>query len=145
MAGQGGEQVSWRVITPAEGRRLLDDKAVYGVLELAPFFFNDTATTETYTLSLHDALPISPRRARPRHPQDAPQYGAMVVVGAARWRLVRDERPEHLPLFVGERCCSFGREYADLRSGAFLGRFPSTEDVPGGSSGLFAAGGNRLV
>src|SRR2546430_12681052 len=37
------------------------------------FFFNDTATTEIYTLSLHDALPISSpasisetRRARPR-------------------------------------------------------------------------------
>src|SRR5258705_7222123 len=29
------------------------------------FFFNDTATTEIYTLSLHDALPIS-RGARPR-------------------------------------------------------------------------------
>src|SRR5260370_41051676 len=27
------------------------------------FFFNDTATTEIYTLSLHDALPISERRA----------------------------------------------------------------------------------
>src|SRR6266496_2247368 len=27
------------------------------------FFFNDTATTEIYTLSLHDALPISSRRA----------------------------------------------------------------------------------
>src|SRR2546430_9144184 len=26
------------------------------------FFFNDTATTEIYTLSLHDALPISPCR-----------------------------------------------------------------------------------
>src|SRR6266511_4537796 len=25
------------------------------------FFFNDTATTEIYTLSLHDALPIFPR------------------------------------------------------------------------------------
>src|SRR3712207_8681249 len=25
---------------------------------LFPFFFNDTATTEIYTLSLHDALPI---------------------------------------------------------------------------------------
>src|SRR5438874_8240208 len=25
------------------------------------FFFNDTATTEIYTLSLHDALPISVR------------------------------------------------------------------------------------
>src|SRR3712207_8612401 len=39
------------------------------------FFFNDTATTEIYTLSLHDALPILPglphahnaRRADDRH------------------------------------------------------------------------------
>src|SRR5215467_11208028 len=29
------------------------------------FFFNDTATTEIYTLSLHDALPISRRASRP--------------------------------------------------------------------------------
>src|SRR2546422_8081818 len=28
------------------------------------FFFNDTATTEIYTLSLHDALPISAQSAR---------------------------------------------------------------------------------
>src|SRR2546426_12835359 len=28
------------------------------------FFFNDTATTEIYTLSLHDALPILGRRCR---------------------------------------------------------------------------------
>src|SRR5690349_24420136 len=28
------------------------------------FFFNDTATTEIYTLSLHDALPISQRLKR---------------------------------------------------------------------------------
>src|SRR3989442_12741306 len=27
------------------------------------FFFNDTATTEIYTLSLHDALPICERQA----------------------------------------------------------------------------------
>src|SRR3712207_7130021 len=27
--------------------------------EMKVFFFNDTATTEIYTLSLHDALPIS--------------------------------------------------------------------------------------
>src|SRR2546430_16299800 len=35
------------------------------------FFFNDTATTEIYTLSLHDALPIShppARRAGPVAP-----------------------------------------------------------------------------
>src|SRR2546430_9271332 len=38
------------------------------------FFFNDTATTEIYTLSLHDALPISApvvRRIDPL-PQDPP-------------------------------------------------------------------------
>src|SRR6266702_4869511 len=29
------------------------------------FFFNDTSTTEIYTLSLHDALPISIRSGRP--------------------------------------------------------------------------------
>src|SRR3712207_8948988 len=48
------------------------------------FFFNDTATTEIYTLSLHDALPISPgfrraRRARPdprRDGQPVPRTAA---------------------------------------------------------------------
>src|SRR3712207_7053131 len=36
------------------------------------FFFNDTATTEIYTLSLHDALPIfrpGPARRRSRRPR----------------------------------------------------------------------------
>src|SRR2546430_12867559 len=32
------------------------------------FFFNDTATTEIYTLSLHDALPISTRRRASARP-----------------------------------------------------------------------------
>src|SRR3712207_9164271 len=31
------------------------------------FFFNDTATTEIYTLSLHDALPISVIRSVATH------------------------------------------------------------------------------
>ena len=29
-------------------------------ITMSIFFFNDTATTEIYTLSLHDALPILP-------------------------------------------------------------------------------------
>src|SRR5205814_8426874 len=33
------------------------DRVCYA--RLSSFFFNDTATTEIYTLSLHDALPIS--------------------------------------------------------------------------------------
>src|SRR2546429_5613655 len=47
---------------------------------LFSFFFNDTATTEIYTLSLHDALPIFHRsgerqcrnRARRSYPSVAP-------------------------------------------------------------------------
>src|SRR2546430_13495591 len=34
---------------------------------LSFFFFNDTATTEIYTLSLHDALPISRRAGGRRY------------------------------------------------------------------------------
>src|SRR2546429_9993398 len=37
------------------------------------FFFNDTATTEIYTLSLHDALPISERPAPVSAQQPRPQ------------------------------------------------------------------------
>lgn len=36
VAQQGGNAVSWRVVTADEGRSLLTDKQVYGVLELAP-------------------------------------------------------------------------------------------------------------
>src|SRR6266853_166141 len=39
-------------LTPEPGQRLL----------VSLFFFTDTAPTEIYTLSLHDALPISPAR-----------------------------------------------------------------------------------
>src|SRR6266540_7226140 len=40
--------------------------SVVGVFFLF-FFFNDTATTEIYTLSLHDALPISLRNSPSFH------------------------------------------------------------------------------
>src|SRR3989442_4669466 len=42
------------------------------------FFFNDTATTEIYTLSLHDALPIW------RHPAGTPRIRGAPVAGADR-------------------------------------------------------------
>src|SRR5438874_13404733 len=37
----------------------------YTLFSFCHFFFNDTATTEIYTLSLHDALPISLHPERP--------------------------------------------------------------------------------
>src|SRR2546425_5172888 len=52
------------------------------------FFFNDTATTEIYTLSLHDALPIcSPRCAG----SPAPSSPAGSVGGPTRAARVRSE------------------------------------------------------
>src|SRR2546427_2255669 len=49
---------------------------------LAFFFFNDTATTEIYTLSLHDALPISPGGTKlgHLHQRGMQQFGLHQVV-----------------------------------------------------------------
>src|SRR5260221_3316068 len=59
------------------------------------FFFNDTATTEIYTLSLHDALPISggccgPERSRPASARSRarvcrPRSGPSCRRPGARW------------------------------------------------------------
>src|SRR2546430_4192596 len=65
------------------------------------FFFNDTATTEIYTLSLHDALPISSGRTCAISPVDtasrsAPRSTSRRTVDLwppkiARWSAVRSE------------------------------------------------------
>src|SRR3712207_8822159 len=50
------------------------------------FFFNDTATTEIYTLSLHDALPISDV-LRPAQP---PRQGDLAEASAVAGLLLKD-------------------------------------------------------
>src|SRR2546422_11417813 len=56
------------------------------------FFFNDTATTEIYTLSLHDALPISlqPRQALGWESRDVPSGQRRRRDRQRRHRLDRD-------------------------------------------------------
>src|SRR3712207_7706322 len=57
------------------------------------FFFNDTATTEIYTLSLHDALPISPDKEH-RVPERGPHR--VPYVPAQLYREAPDhQKPEH--------------------------------------------------
>src|SRR2546426_7728635 len=51
------------------------------VLSVLFFFFNDTATTEIYTLSLHDALPISGGHTLLL---DVPAWGRYRLLGATR-------------------------------------------------------------
>src|SRR3712207_8267128 len=63
-------------------------------------FFNDTATTEIYTLSLHDALPISARplreadRAPPPQPPQLPGHAVRRLAGGVRRRA---PQPAELP------------------------------------------------
>src|ERR1041384_4148915 len=45
------------------GRRAKANASARVQASLKVFFFNDTATTEIYTLSLHDALPIYPGKS----------------------------------------------------------------------------------
>src|SRR2546422_7718022 len=51
------------------------------------FFFNDTATTEIYTLSLHDALPIFLAAEARRKPDGGPHQD--------RNRMVRESLAQH--------------------------------------------------
>src|SRR3712207_8480035 len=56
------------------------------------FFFNDTATTEIYTLSLHDALPICARHdLRLARRQQVDEL--VVLEAAGEHQLLRQARP----------------------------------------------------
>src|SRR3712207_9522568 len=57
------------------------------------FFFNDTATTEIYTLSLHDALPIS-RATEHQAPRHTGRYRQPCCVPRLRLVLLHNG-PDH--------------------------------------------------
>src|SRR5260370_35080377 len=88
------------------------------------FFFNDTATTEIYTLSLHDALPISDALGRAGGDWDGrvvdPRPGGAAPAAArvpAR-RCGPPSRPAACPTKCGCACETPGVEYR-------AGRVPS--------------------
>src|SRR5947199_5933710 len=56
------------------------------------FFYHDTATTDIYTLSLHDALPISGRR---RDPADPGRRAGGAAEGGAGLRIPDPRSEEH--------------------------------------------------
>src|SRR2546430_11183251 len=56
------------------------------------FFFNDTATTEIYTLSLHDALPIS--EAVRREPKPVGAFPEQQALGPTRPRRSEEHTSE---------------------------------------------------
>src|SRR3712207_7484296 len=106
------------------------------------FFFNDTATTEIYTLSLHDALPIyehdAPGRAGPLAHQDQPgdrdahSVAHLTKVGAAGDALaiefIANEREDR-------KSTRLNSSHANISYAVFC-LIKKTNNVPSSSSSL---------
>src|SRR3712207_8631746 len=90
------------------------------------FFFNDTATTEIYTLSLHDALPICcPGRRRPVCRQPVNQlddvHGSSRSGQAhARPSSPRRSSPDRPRQGVSRRCARSEEHTSELQSRQYL-------------------------
>src|SRR5258708_21390118 len=90
------------------------------------FFFNDTATTEIYTLSLHDALPICQRHAvRLWHEQRAISVSrrfqfAAVSLSRSEEHTSELQSPDHLVcrLLLEKKKKTSSSAYANCRSGS---------------------------
>src|SRR3989454_11224418 len=95
------------------------------------FFFNDTATTEIYTLSLHDALPISPSGS-PANARPSSAIASNSGGRECRWLTpMSEERKVKL---------SYQRRYA-LRATArvSVAFFPTTMNLPSPTLGKEAS------
>src|SRR6202171_6868395 len=92
-------------------------------ISLVIFFFNDTATTEIYTLSLHDALPIwrgwgirrrawphRPRRRSPASPRSEEHTSELQSPNNLVCRLLLDKKTSNPVMqdVVGRRCLPGG-------------------------------------
>src|SRR3712207_8615248 len=89
------------------------------------FFFNDTATTEIYTLSLHDALPIfhrAGRRVRRRAGSRSRRHRpAVPVAGRTRLRAERRSALARHGRRVGGRAADRSEEHtSELQSRQYL-------------------------
>src|SRR2546422_8417748 len=108
------------------------------------FFFNDTATTEIYTLSLHDALPIYHRHGNFEHHAESP--GACKQAddharGAERLDHDDDERPD-----ARERDPHAAEEAGDRRDAAVkLAQAVDEEDAAHGQPHEEGCVGGELV
>src|SRR3712207_9508492 len=84
------------------------------------FFFNDTATTEIYTLSLHDALPIFLRTLRLRADRRPDEVDDRLRRGAGREDLGDAELLELGDVLVGDRAARSEEHTSELQSRQYL-------------------------
>src|SRR3990167_6954694 len=87
---QNGESLSIHHVQPSGSLATSRDRkstrlnSSHSQISYSLFFFNDTATTEIYTLSLHDALPIS--RSRTPGSRTGNPYPSTMCSPAGPWR-----------------------------------------------------------
>src|SRR3712207_8605868 len=81
------------------------------------FFFNDTATTEIYTLSLHDALPICAAQGMGKvHAERAIAEGAKVVITD-----INEEKGQAVAVTLGSDALFRSEEHtSELQSRQYL-------------------------
>ncbi|QFU87571.1 ABC transporter permease [Amycolatopsis sp. YIM 10] len=92
IAAQGGGQLDWKVTTPDEARRLLDDKAVYGVLELGqpPVVVvsgavNPSGTQVAQQVLTTVAQAIGPAQVQTVHPASVAGRTTPLALSALAW------------------------------------------------------------
>src|SRR2546430_9737295 len=86
-----------------------------GTVPITFFFFNDTATTEIYTLSLHDALPIflwERRRGHSRRPHQRP----LVLKGAEKANQPLPILPRIFPILAQSQYMRSEEHTSELQS-----------------------------
>src|SRR5205823_14887654 len=77
-----------------QNHELLLSKLTLSPPTLLSFFFNDTATTDIYTLSLHDALPICPQTPGELRSRSE-RLHTFDDLGAVQWSLQAFRSEEH--------------------------------------------------
>ncbi|MEU9692811.1 ABC transporter permease [Amycolatopsis japonica] len=91
IASHGGGQVSWRVTSPEEGRKLLADKEVYGVLELPSTVVLSGAVNPSGTQMAQQALTGAAQalggtpKIETLHPASAAGRVAPLALSALAW------------------------------------------------------------
>jgi len=91
IATHGGGQVSWRVTSPEEGRKLLEDKEVYGVLELPSTVVLSGAVNPSGTQIAQQALTGAAQalggtpKIETLHPASAAGRVAPLALSALAW------------------------------------------------------------
>src|SRR5579859_769785 len=106
------------------------------------FFFNDTPTTEIYTLSLHDALPISAtHKGAKSHPAKTARLKP--ITGGGKRDLVEAGRLQDLNRFADQLLEEAHKERLSLR--ATLNRFlPAVGKKLGAVAGILATRDEQL-